>query len=60
MGGAWQCAALPPRTGEVNTGVSKTSVIAKTTAEQDIPGTNVDWTKGACDMGMFLQQSWAL
>jgi hypothetical protein len=57
MGGAWQCAATV-REKESRSPDSQDAVItAKTTGENDALCADEGCTKGACIVGMVLQQS---
>ena len=56
-GGAWQCAAMlrtkePKPRDSLDAGTT-----ANTTWENDVPCTDDGCTKGACIVGMVLQQS---
>jgi hypothetical protein len=56
-GGAWQCAAmLRAKTSKPRDSLDP-GINPNTTEEKDMPCTDEGWTKGACIVGMLLQQS---
>lgn len=56
-GGAWQCAAMlrPERSKPLDS--EDAGITANAMWEENVPCTDEDCTKGACIVGMVLQQS---
>jgi hypothetical protein len=57
MGGAWQWAAMPRAKESSSWDSQDAAITANTTGENDAPCTDEGCTKGACIVGMVLQQS---
>jgi hypothetical protein len=58
MGGAWQCTATLRARESKPCDSLEVGVTAKATADGDTPCKVEGCTKGACIVGMALQQSW--
>jgi hypothetical protein len=56
-GGAWQCAAMLRAKESKPLDLPEPGITPNTTGEKDMPCTDEGCTKGACIVGMVLQQS---